>query len=102
VLRWYVELEDGQIQTDDGPKFDSRVLDYRIDVQAVLKRFGPAEVLAVLLVNRDGLPPIKALHVAGIQTQEPEACIEDIEIKMGQAFELQRLDEFLRYVDYLR
>jgi hypothetical protein len=85
------------IQSEDGPRFDSRVLDYRIDVDNVLKRFHPSEKLAVLLVNRDGLTHAQAIHVAGIRT-----TIEDIEIRMGQAFELRGLDNFLQYVNYLR
>lgn len=102
MLRWYVESEDGTIQTEDGPRFDARVLDYRIDVDFALRKFHPSETLAVLLVNRDGLSHAQALHVAGIQTKRPDHYVEDIEIRMGQAFERLRLDEFLRYVDYLR
>lgn len=102
VLRWYVELEDGLIQSEDGQKFDVRVIDYRIDVDKVLKKFPPADVMAVLLVNRDGITHAQAVHIAGIQTQRPDHYIEDVEIRLGQAFERLRLDEFLRYVEYLR
>ncbi len=85
------------IQSEAGPRFDARVLDYRIDVDNVLKKFHPAEVLAVLLVNRDGLTHAEAIQVSGIRTS-----IEDIEISMGQAFAFRRLDNFLDYVDHLR
>lgn len=90
------------IQAEDGPKFDSRVLDYRIDVDNVLKLFHPAEKMAVLLVNRDGLTHAVATEIAGIKTTRPDQVIQDIEIRMGQAFERRRLDNFLSYVDYLR
>lgn len=102
VLRWYTELEDGFIQVIDGPRFDVRVLDYRLDVERVLKQFHPAHVKAVLLVNRDGLTPTEAIRLSGIPTDRPSVVIEDIEIRMGQAFERLCLDEFLDYVDYLR
>jgi hypothetical protein len=97
-----VELEDGMIQSEDGPKFDARVLDYRIDVDNVLKHFHPAEVKAVLLVNRDGLTHADAVTLAGLQAKRPDQLVEDIEIRMGQAFARRRLDEFLHYVDHLR
>jgi hypothetical protein len=102
VLRWYVELEDGVIQTGEGQRFDARVLDYRIDVERVFKRFHPTEVKAVLMVNRDGLTHAQAVTAAGIQNDRPDRVIADIETRLGQAFERLRLDEFLQYVDYLR
>lgn len=102
VLRWYTELEDGIIQSDNGPVFDSRVLDYRIDVDAVLKRFDAREVQAILLIHRDGLSQAQAVQLAGIVAARPDALVEDIEIRMGQAFERRGLEEFLRYVDFLR
>lgn len=101
VFRWYFELEDGRIQTNEGPRFDSRVLDYRVDVDLALRKFHPAEVLAIILIARDGLTHAHALKVAGIETDRPDGVIENIEIRMGQAFEKASLDEFLRYVDYL-
>lgn len=102
VLQWYSELEDGVIQTEDGPKFDARVLDYRIDVDNVLKKFHPAEVKFVLLVHRDGLSAAQAAASSGIRAENPNKALEGIEIKIGQAFGRLNLDEFLRYVDYLR
>jgi hypothetical protein len=102
VFRWYFELEDGRIQTNEGSRFDSRVLDYRVDVDLVLRKFHPAEVLAMTLITRDGLTHTQALEVAGIKTGRPDSAIENIEIRIGQAFERSSLDEFLKYVDYLR
>jgi hypothetical protein len=102
VFRWYFELEDGRIQTNEGSRFDPRVLDYRVDVDLVLRRFPPAEVLAMILITRDGLTHTHALEVAGIKTSRPDSVIENIEIRIGQAFERSSLDEFLKYVDYLR
>ena len=102
VLRWYAELEDGVMQTDTGPQFDARVLDYRIDVDNVLKKFHPAEVKAALLITRDGLTHAEAVVAAGLSAARPDKLVEDIEIRLGQAFERLRLDEFLQYIDYLR
>ena len=95
-------MEDGFIQVVDGPKFDVRVLDYRLDVDRVLKRFHPAEVKAILYVHRDGHTPALAIQLSGIPTERPTAAIEGIEIRMGQAFAKARLDEFIQYVDFLR
>jgi hypothetical protein len=92
-----LELEGGFIQVVDGPRFDVRVLDYRIDVERVFKRFHPQEVKAVLLVHRDGFSPTEAIQLSGIP-----GTIQDIEIRMGRCFEQLRLDEFLQYVDFLR
>lgn len=102
VIRYYAELEDGVFQTEDGPRFDARLLDYRIDVDKVLKKFDPREVQAIMCIVRDGLTHGQAVKLAGIPTTRPDHIVEDIEIRMGQAFERLRLDEFLRYVDYLR
>lgn len=90
------------ILTDNGPQFDARVLDYRIDVDNVLKKFHPIEVKTVLLVNRDGLTHAQAVTSSGIPSSNPDRTVEDIEIRMGQAFERLQLDEFLRYLNYLR
>lgn len=98
VLRWYFELEDGYIPTADGPRFDPRVLDYRVDVDLVLRKFHPAETLAITLLHRDGFTAEQALQVAGLNVPS----LEDVEIRMGAAFERRGLDEFLKYVDYLR
>ncbi len=102
VLRWYTELEDGIIQTEDGSRFDQRILDYRVDVDRVLSKFHEQEVEVVLLVNRDGLTHAQATTVAGVKTDRPDRYVADIEIRMGQVFQRLRLDQFLDYVEYLR
>lgn len=102
VLRWYSECEGGTIQTDNGPAFDERILNYRVDVELALKEFDPREVRAILLIHQDGLTHAKALSLAGILSARPDKTVEDIEIRMGRVFERRRLSEFLTYIDYLR
>jgi hypothetical protein len=102
VLRWYAECEGGVIQTDRGPAFDERILNYRVDVELALKEFDEREVKAILLIHRDGLTHAQALNLSGILSERPDKTVEDIETRMGRAFERKRLSEFLAYVDYLR
>lgn len=102
VLRWYTELEDGIIQADSGPTFDSRILDYRLDVDFVLRRFAPKEQQLILLIHRDGLTQAQAAQVAGFATDRPDEVVRDLEVRMGRAFDRHRLGDFLRYVEYLR
>jgi hypothetical protein len=102
VLRWYVELENGLIQADSGSVFDERVLNYRIDVELAMKPFDPREIKAVLLIHRDGLTHLTALRLAGINSNRPDKTVEDIETRLGKAFDKRRLSEFLAYIDYLR
>jgi len=102
VLRWYTELEDGNIQSSTGPVYDSRFLDYRLDVELVLKKFTPNEVNALLYVHRDGLTHAQAIRLSGIPSERPDRTVADIEIRVGQAFERRRLSEFTQYIGYLR
>jgi hypothetical protein len=102
VLRWYSECESGIIQTDKGPAFDERVLNYRVDVELALKGFDQREVKAIMLIHRDGLTHAQALNLSGILSERADKTVEDIETRMGRAFERKRLSEFLTYVDHLR
>ena len=102
VLRWYTELEDGMIQSDAGPVFDSRILDYRVDVERVLGKFPKAERDIILLIHRDGCSQVEATRLAGVFTERPDLVVADIEARMGQAFDQLRLGAFLDYVGYLR
>ncbi len=102
VLRWYVELENGIIETDNGRVFDARVLDYRIDVELAMRSFDQREVKAILLIHRDGLSHVQALSLSGIQADRPDKVVEDIETRLGRAFARKRLSEFLDYIDHLR
>jgi hypothetical protein len=102
VLRWYTECESGIIQTDKGPTFDERILNYRIDVELVLRKFDQREAKAVLLIHRDGLTHANALKLSGIESSRPDKTVEDIETRLGLAFERRRLSEFLHYIGYLR
>jgi hypothetical protein len=102
VIQWYVELEHGIIQAETGPVFDERVLNYRIDVELALRGFDPREVQAIMMIHRDGLTHGQALALTGIQATRPDKAVEDIETRMGRAFERRRLGEFLHYIDHLR
>lgn len=102
VLRWYSECEGGVIQTDKGPTFDERILNYRVDVELALKEFDRREVEAVLLIHRDGLTHAQALKLSGISSERPDKTVEDIETRIGRTLERRRLSEFLEYIDYLR
>jgi hypothetical protein len=101
ALRWYFELEGGVIQTDTGPVFDERVLNYRIDVELALKPFTEQERKAIFLIHRDGLTQVQALSLAGIATERPDKTVDDIESRMGRALDRRRLAEFLQYIEYL-
>lgn len=102
VLRWYLECEGGVLQTDRGPTFDERILNYRVDVELALRRFDSRETKAIFLIHRDGFTHAQALTLSGIVSARPDKTVEDIETRMGMAFERRRLSEFLRYIDYLR
>lgn len=102
VLRWYTELDDGMIQSESGPVFDTRVLDYRIDVSKVLAQFTETEQAIVLLIHRDGCSPKIATAMSGVIVERPELYVEDIEVRMGRAFDKRKLGQFLAYVGYLR
>lgn len=102
VMRWYSELEDGNIQSAQGPMYDSRFLDYRIDVELVLAKFTQQESDTLLYIHRDGLTHAQALRQSGICSDRPDRTVEDIEIRVGQAFERRRLAEFSDYIGYLR
>lgn len=102
VLRWYNELEDGMVQTDSGSVFDPRVLNYRMDVETVLRRFTQQEQGLVELIHRDGCTQVQAVELMGYDTTRPDMVVANVEVRMGQAFERHKLDEFLKYVDYLR
>lgn len=102
VLRWYTELDDGVIQSESGPVFDERVLNYRIDVSRVLNQFTDTEQAIVLLIHRDGCSQKTAVSLMGVETDRPEQYVEDIEVRMGRAFDKKRLGQFLSYVGYLR
>lgn len=102
VLRWYAECEIGVIQTEQGPTFDERILNYRVDVELALRQFDPREVKAIFLIHRDGLTHGQALMLSGIQSARPDKTVDDIETRMGRAFERRRLSEFLQYIDFLR
>lgn len=96
-----MELEDGGMQSDTGLLYDARFLDYRLDVELILRKF-PKEADALLLIHRDGLTHAQALHLAGIASERPDHTVEDIEIRVGQAFDRRRLSEFMQYVNFLR
>jgi len=107
VLRWYFELEDGVIQADSGPVFDARILDYRLDVDAILAKFTMRERETVFLIHRDGKTHSEALLLTGLIAEaaprwDKYRTVADIEIRMGQLFDKHRLGQFLEYVGYLR
>jgi hypothetical protein len=102
VLRWYSECDGGSIQTESGPVFDERILNYRLDVELALKGFDNREVQAILYIHLDGCTHAQALRLAGLVSERPDKTVEDIEVRMGRSFERKRLSEFLNYIDHLR
>lgn len=102
VLRWYNELDGGIVQTDTGPVFDTRVVDYRMDVDRILDRLAEQERAMLMLIHRDGCTHAEAAQGVGISAQRPDVLVEEIETRIGRVFDRYRLDDFLRYVGYLR
>jgi hypothetical protein len=99
VLRFYVEFEDGLVQSNNlGPIFDPRVLDYRIDVERILAReLSQAECSVLLAIHRDGLSHAAALKVAAITARRPDNFVVDLEVRAGRAFIKHKLLDFLSY-----
>lgn len=95
VMRWYVELEDGIIP---GAAFDTRVLDYRIDIDRVVNNFDPPDREIILYIHRDGLTHNDALTHAGIAHDRPDVYVAGLEARLGRLFEKKRLSDIQMYL----
>ena len=95
VLRWYAELEDGLLP---GGEFEANALNFRVDVDLVLKRFSLPERAIALAIHRDGLSQTDAVARSGWSVERPDHLVADIEFRMGLLFEQRGLANLQRYL----
>lgn len=97
-MRWFTELEDGYISSPEGRVFDSRLLDYRIDVDRVLGRLHPAERRVIEGVHSRGLTHADAVRQAGYKTERPDYVVARLEAQLGRMLELADMVDLLAYL----
>jgi hypothetical protein len=100
VLLRYCESEDGMLTDNGETRFESRMLDYRVDVDRVLeKECTLAERQVLLLVHRDGLTMADAIRVAGLMVPHPSRVVALLEHRVGQAFVRRKLNDLEGYLN---
>lgn len=77
VLRWYTEFEDGILP---GDQFNPGVLDYRLDVERILKTLSSTDRARLLARHRDGAT-----------SQSDQHAEELLEEQLGRLFDDQDL-----------
>jgi hypothetical protein len=104
VLQFYVEFEDGMLPRNTmmdlsrGEYFEPRIIDYRIDIERVLKTLGDDNVSVIMAVHRDGLTHGDAMLSAGMDPASANRYVAALEVKLGKAFERKNLLDFLQYI----
>jgi hypothetical protein len=98
VLEMYLEFADGQVRSSFESAFDSRLLNYRIDVERVLERLPAAEYQVLMSIHRDGLAFADALKSAGIEDERPDLYVAHLETKVGRLLEEAQLSDIVKYV----
>jgi hypothetical protein len=96
VIQIYLELEEGTV----GDTFDPRLLNFRMDVDRILKRiFSVNERAALLCVHRRGLTAGEAVALACIVTRKkPAAYIAALESRLGRSLQEYGLLDFQAYL----
>jgi len=93
VFEWYFEFESGVI----GTHFDPRVLNYRVDVERLMRSLPPAERELLWAVHRDGMDPANAAIAAKWITTDPDALVESVETRFGRQLRSSGLFDLVQY-----
>lgn len=104
VLQRYFELEDGVVGPERGLRgsgeraFDPRVLNYRLDVERIVKRVQPCDVVLMTAIHRDGLTAAAAAKCAGLLVKRPDDYVMRLEVALGKAFERAKMTDLSVYL----
>ena len=98
VMQWYVEFADGYIASPEGRCFDARLLDYRIDVERLLKRLHPAERAVIEGIHVEGLTQAEAVKKAGYEATRPDDVVASLEVKVGRMFDRLNMSDLISYL----
>ena len=100
VLQFYLEFEDGLLPRERmrGEYFEPRIIDYRIDVDRVLKMFPPHDVVILMAVHRDGLAHADALRQAKVVCERPSDYVDQLEVRVGKLLDRKNMLDFLAYI----
>jgi hypothetical protein len=97
VMKWFYEDREGIVCTNIGTSFDVRLIDYCLDVEAVLRKLSQQEVMALELVHRDGLTHKDATAIAGV-IGDPDDVLDAIESRVGELLQQYGLSDLGWYL----
>ena len=97
VMRCYCEFADGFHQVSEGRMFDTRLINYRIDVERVLNRLEPWERLLLNAIHLENMTQQEAAKAAGISAERYDHLVARVETKVGRLFDRAGLGNLLTY-----